>query len=64
MTDQEAIRLYNKFPPEKRNMTRAEFIKQYKDLTSQEGIERDVARILHGRSQQRVIDSVIRGQDG
>ena len=63
--NQEAIRAYNKFPKEKRDMTQAEFVKCYAALNDQAGVERDLSQILHGRSQQRVIDTAVRGgQDG
>ena len=63
--NQEAIKTYNKFPKEKRDMTQAAFVKCYAALNDQIGIERDLSQILHGRSQQRVIDGAVRrGQDG
>lgn len=55
--NQEAVKAYRKFPKEKRDMTQVEFVKQYVALTDQAGVERDVSQILHGRSQQRVIDA-------
>ena len=64
MITQEAIKAYNKFPKEKRDMTQTEFVKQYVALHDQATIERDVSQILHGRSQQRVIDASIRRSDG
>ena len=63
MIIQEALRAYNKFPKEKRDMTQAEFVKQYVALNDQAGIERDVSQILHGRSQQKIIDSRIKGDE-
>ena len=52
MNNAEAIRAYNKFPKEKQNMSRAEFIKRYAALHDQDTIQRDLSQILHGRSQQ------------
>ena len=62
--NQEAIRAYRKFPKEKRDMTQAAFVKCYVTLNDQAGVERDLSQILHGRSQQRVIDASMRRSDG
>jgi len=61
MSRADAIRVYNKFPKDKRDISQAEFVKQYIALTDQDAVQRDVSQILHGRSQQRVIDAAVRG---
>ena len=60
MSRADAIRVYNKFPKDKRDISQAEFVKQYIALTDQDAVQRDVSQILHGRSQQRVIDAAVR----
>ena len=61
MSRADAIRAYNKFPKDKRDISQAEFVKQYIALTDKDAVQRDVSQILHGRSQQRVIDAAVRG---
>ena len=61
MSRADAIRVYNKFPKDKRDISQAEFVKQYIALTDQDAVQRDVSQILRGRSQQRVIDAAVRG---
>lgn len=63
MSRADAIRAYNKFPKDKRDISQAEFVKQYIALTDQDAVQRDVSQILHGRSQQRVIDAAVRGDN-
>lgn len=59
MTRQEAIAMYNRFPKEKQDMTRDEFVKQIMALTDPAQVQADVGRILHARHQQAVIDKAV-----
>lgn len=63
MNQQEIIKIYNSFPKEKRDIGRTEFIKQVESLTDPVKAQQDAMQIIHGRQQQRVIDSVVRGQE-
>jgi hypothetical protein len=59
MTKQEAIAIYNKFPKEKQDITRDEFVKQVLALTDPVQAQSDVGRILHARHQQAIIDRAV-----
>ncbi len=62
MNRQEIIKIYNSFPKEKQDINKAEFIKQVENLQDPAKAQRDAMQIIHGRQQQRIIDSVVRGQ--
>jgi len=64
MNRQEIIKQYDSFPKEKQNMSKVEFIKQVESLQDPVKAQQDAMQIIHGRQQQRIINSAIRGSDG
>ena len=61
MNRQEIIAIYNKFPKEKQDVPIAQFIRQIEGLTDPVRAHQDAMQIVHGRSQQRVIDAAVEG---
>lgn len=45
MTDEQINKIYNRFSPEQRNMTRVEFVKEMKTLTDPAQMQKDLADI-------------------
>jgi len=60
MTNTEANKIYNSFPKEQRDVPRSEFVKRLIAATSQTGVDRDLAQIMHGKRVQRNIEVATR----
>ncbi len=58
----EAAKIYDSFP-EGQTMSRSEFIKRFNEATDQKSMQRDLARIVNGKREKRVIDRAVRGQN-
>lgn len=61
MNRQEIISIYNKFPKEKQNISKAEFIRQVESLQDPVRAQQDAMQIIHGRQQQRIVDGAMNG---
>lgn len=64
MNRQEIIKQYNSFPKEKRDMPIAMFIRKVESLQDPNRAQQDAMQIIHGRQQKRIVDDIMREQDG
>lgn len=64
MNRQEIIGIYNKFPKEKQDISKVEFIRQVEALTDPVRAQQDAMQIIHGRQKQRYIEAAIRENNG
>lgn len=63
MNRQEIIKQYNSFPKEKQDMPIAMFIRQVESLQDPGRAQQDAMQIIHGRQQQRAIDTAMQRSD-
>ena len=52
--------IYDSLPEDKRDMPRAQFIREYNQLTDPQRMQSDLNQILEGKRQKRVIDKAIK----
>jgi hypothetical protein len=59
----EAAEIYDSFPLEARDMSKAEFCRRFTAATDQESMQSDLARIVNGKREKGIIDRAVGGQN-
>ncbi len=59
----EAEKIYDALEESAKDMPRAEFIKRFNAVNDQETMQQDLARIVNGKRERKIIDRAVNGQN-
>lgn len=59
----EAEKIYDSLDESAKDMPRAEFIKRFNAVSDQNMMQQDLARIVNGKRQRKIIDRAVNGQN-